>query len=432
MKIKLRNIKKWKKIDPDELLKAYEARTPKAEPTFKDEAAWVDDMNRLAGKQERQSHIRTKESADPDKLKFLAAYGEYHPRTYIDLSREEIGRIATKIETDVATKKLAKVRDTFKKVILANKTKYLTKPAKPEIGATDWVSDSPVLTKAILNIRKSTQPKLVLTPAGKAKDIKRISAEASAIKIGRQRAETFKTEAAKSGYSVERIGDLEKQFVKRTRKGMVKAPVTSETAIELGFPGKGTGYDPFGVGTANEILIEFGKQAKGSPKIRHPFQPKDYAYGEYDYKFKADVQKWKSLPIIQGVKGTKIKQKGKKISKEQINIGAIVDPGGKVKFITPMGSEAKGLIGGQASRYLKEEGGGYSRITPYTGRVVSSKEVQKQKTQWYEGQQKRIAKIPKSETRYSITKSGWTKANKRLESEFLKGLQKKKGPFFWE
>ena len=129
MKIKLRNIKKWKQIDPDELLKAYEARTPKAEPTIKDEAAWVDDMNRLAGKQERQSHIRTKESADPNKLKFLEAYGEYHPRTYIDLSREEIGRIATKIETDVATKKLAKVRDTFKKVILANKTKYLTEPA---------------------------------------------------------------------------------------------------------------------------------------------------------------------------------------------------------------------------------------------------------------------------------------------------------------
>ena len=416
MKIKLRNIKKWKQIDPDELLKAYEARTPKAEPTIKDEAAWVDDMNRLAGKQERQSHIRTKESADPDKLKFLAAYGEYHPRTYIDLSREEIGRIATKIETDVATKKLAKVRDTFKKVILANKTKYLTKPAKPEIGATDWVSDSPVLTKAILNIRESTQPKLVLTPAGKAKDIKRISAEASAIKIGRQRAETFKTEAAKSGYSVERIGDLEKKFLKKSK--LIKAPVTSETAIEMGFPGKGAGYDPYGVGTANEMLIEFGEQAKGSPKIRHPFRPKDYAYGKYDYQFEKDVQKWKALPILGPVVTKEIKVKGKTYR--------------KVKFTTPMAEGAKGLIGGQASRSLKEKGGGYSRITPYTGRVVSSKEVQKQKTQWYKGQQERIAKIPKSETRYSITKSKWTKANKRLESEFLKGLHRKKSPFFWE
>ena len=264
MKIKLRNIKKWKTIDPDELLKAYEARTPKAEPTIKDEAAWVDDMNRLAGKQERQSHIRTKETADPDKLKFLAAYGEYHPRTYVDLSKEEIGRIATKIQQDIETKKVAKVRDIFKKVILANKTKYLTEPAKPTIGDTDWVSDSPVLTKAILNIRESTQPKFVLTPAGKAKDIKRISAEASAFKIARQRAETFKTEAAKSGYSVERIGDLEKKFLKKSK--LIKAPVTSETSIDLGFPGKGTGYDPFGIGTANEILIEFGAMPKGNPK----------------------------------------------------------------------------------------------------------------------------------------------------------------------
>ena len=97
-----------------------------------------------------------------------------------------------------------------------------------------------------------------------------------------------------------------------------------------------------------------------------------------------------------------------------------------------MAEGAKGLIGGQASRSLKEKGGGYSRITPYGGRVVSSKEVQKQKTQWYKGQQERIAKIPKSETRYSITKSKWTKANKRLESEFLKGLHRKKSPFFWE
>ena len=142
-----RNLKKWKTIDPDELLKAYKAKLP-PELTIKDETAWLDNMNKLAGKQER-----TKEAVDPDKIKFLAAYGEYHPRTYVDLSKEEIGRIATKIETDVATKKQAKVRDTFKKVILANKTKYLTKPAKPEIGTKDWASDSPVLTKAILNIR---------------------------------------------------------------------------------------------------------------------------------------------------------------------------------------------------------------------------------------------------------------------------------------
>ena len=119
-------VRKIKKFDPEELHKAYKARSLKEEPSFQAEDAWVDDMNRLAGKQERQSHIRTKE-VDPQKLKFLAAYGEYTPGTYVDLSREEIGRIATKIEADTATKKVAKVRSAFKKIILDKKSTYLEK-----------------------------------------------------------------------------------------------------------------------------------------------------------------------------------------------------------------------------------------------------------------------------------------------------------------
>ena len=175
-------VRKIKKFDPEELHKAYKARSLEETPSLQAEDAWVDDMNRLAGKQERQSHIRTKESADPQKLNFLAAYGEYTPRTYVDLSREEIGRIATKIEADTATKKVAKVRSAFKKIILDKKSTYLEKTPviKDTLPKTDWARTSPILTKAILNIRKTTQPKEVLTEFGKAKDIQRIRAEESA------------------------------------------------------------------------------------------------------------------------------------------------------------------------------------------------------------------------------------------------------------
>jgi len=80
--------RKIKTFDPEELHKAYKARSLKEEPSFQSEDKWVDDMGKLSAKTERVSHIRTKESADPQKLKFLEAYGEYTPGTYIDLSRE--------------------------------------------------------------------------------------------------------------------------------------------------------------------------------------------------------------------------------------------------------------------------------------------------------------------------------------------------------
>ena len=41
-------------------------------------------------------------------------------------------------------------------------------------------------------------------------------------------------------------------------------------------------------------------------------------------------------------------------------------------------------------------------------------------------------KRTKAEIGYSATQSKWAKANKRLEGEFLKGLERKKGPFHWE
>ena len=442
VRIKVRKIKKF---DPEELHKAYKARSLKEEPSFQAEDAWVDDMNRLAGKQERQSHIRTKESADPQKLKFLAAYGEYTPRTYVDLSKEEIGRIATKIEADTATKKVAKIRSAFKKIILDKRSTYLEKAPiiKDTLPKTDWARTSPVLTKAILNIRKTTQPKEVLTEAGKARDIQRISAEASAFKIASQRAETFKAEAAKSGLPVERIGDLEKKFLVGKSK-LVKAPVKSQTAIDMGFPGKGAGYDPYGIGTANEYLLEFGQRIKPNPKIRHPFKASDYQYGQFDYKFKADVKAWKAKPVIKGITSTT----KHKYTKQPIEAAAVVtkvkgqkDPGGKVKFFTPIflggpGREAgKGNIGGFASRYLKEgkttkttTKGAYSRIMPYSGRVVPSKVHEQALIKYAKSGPKRT----KAEIGYSSVKADWSKANQRLESEFLKGLERKKGPFHWE
>ena len=428
-------VRKIKKFDPEELHKAYKARSLKEEPSLQAEDAWVDDMNRLAGKQERQSHIRTKESADPQKLKFLAAYGEYTPRTYVDLSREEIGRIATKIQQDIETKKIAKIRSTFKKVILDKRSTYLEKSPiiKDTLPKTDWARTSPALTRAILNIRKTTQPKEVLTEFGKAKDIQRIRAEESAFKIARQRAETFKAEAAKSGLPVERIGDLEKKFLKKGK--LNPAPVSSETAIDLGFPGKGTGYDPYGIGTANEYLLEFGQRIKPNPKIRHPFKASDYQYGQFDYKFKADVKAWKAIPAVKGKIAKKGRQKGQEVAAVVTKVKGQQGPGGIVKYITPMGPEAKGNIGGFASRYLKEgkttkttTKGAYSRIMPYSGRVVPSKVHEQALINLAKSGPKRT----KAEIGYSATQSKWARANKRLESEFLRGLERRKGPFHWE
>ena len=416
-------VRKIKKFDPEELHKTYQARSLKEEPSLQAEDAWVDDMNRLAGKQERQSHIRTKESVDPQKLKFLAAYGEYTPRTYVDLSREEIGRIATKIEADTATKKVAKVRSAFKKIILDKKSTYLEKTPviKDTLPKTDWARSSPVLTKAILNIRKTTQPKEVLTEAGKARDIQRISAEASAFKIAKQRAETFKAEAAKSGLPVERIGDLEKQFLKKGK--LNPAPVSSQTAIDLGFPGKGAGYDPTGLGTANQYLLEFGQRVKPSSKVRHPFRASDYQYGKYDYQFKADVEGWKTLPAVKGKVVKKGRQKGQEVAAVVIKQKGQKGPGGTVKFITPMGPGAKGLISGEASRVV-----GKDTLMEYSGRIVPAKVHEQALVEIA----KSVPKRTKAEINYSSVKAGWSKANKRLESEFLKGLERKKGPFHWE
>lgn len=426
-------VRKIKKFDPEELHKTYQARSLKEEPSLQAEDAWVDDMNRLAGKQERQSHIRTKESVDPQKLKFLAAYGEYTPRTYVDLSREEIGRIATKMQQDIETKKVAKVRSAFKKIILDKKSTYLEKAPviKDTLPKTDWARSSPVLTKAILNIRKTTQPKEVLTEAGKARDIQRISAEASAFKIAKQRAETFKAEAAKSGLPVERIGDLEKQFLKKGK--LNPAPVSSETAIQMGFPGKGAGYDPYGVGTANEMLIEFGKKAKGPSATRHPFAPWE----------EQKIAAWKAKPVIKGITSTT----KHKYTKKPIEAAAYVQKvpgqkeGGKVKFFTqiflggPEREAGKGNIGGFVSRSLYEgkttkttTKGAYSRISPHTGRVIPSKVHEQALVQYVKSGPKRT----KGDIKYSSVKAGWSKANQRLESEFLKGLERKKGPFHWE
>lgn len=53
-------VRKIKKFDHEELHKAYKARSLKEEPSSQAEDQWVNDMNKLAGKQERDSHIRTK------------------------------------------------------------------------------------------------------------------------------------------------------------------------------------------------------------------------------------------------------------------------------------------------------------------------------------------------------------------------------------
>lgn len=196
----------------------------------------------------------------------------------------------------------------------------------------------------------------------------------------------------------------------------------------MGFPGKGAGYDPSGIGTANEYLLEFGQRIKPNPKLRHPFKASDYQYGQFDYKFKADVKAWAAKPTITGKVVKKGRQKGQEVAAVVTKVKGQKGPGGILKFITPMGPEAQGNIGGFVSRHLKEGTGKYSRIMPYSGRVVSSKEHEKALIKFAKSGPKRT----KAEIGYSVTQSKWAKANKRLEGEFLKGLERKKGPFHWE
>ena len=405
-------VRKIKKFDPEELHKAYIEKYDVKDVIPKAEEAWIGDLDKI---KIRKGRIPG-EKLDPEKLKFAETYGLKPTKaepTILDLTKDEITGLATKIQQDIETKKVAKIRSAFKKIILDKRSTYLEKAPiiKDTLPKTDWARTSPVLTKAILNIRKTTQPKEVLTEAGKARDIQRISAEASAFKIAKQRAETFKAEAAESGYPIERIKELQKKFIKKSK--LVKAPVTSETAIELGFPGKGTGYDPFGIGTANEMLIEFGQRAKGSPKIRHPFAPWE----------KEKITAWKAIPAVKGKVVKKGRQKGQEVAAVVTKVKGQKGPGGIVKFITPMGPGAEGVIGGKASRIV-----GKGKLLEYSGEIVPAKIYKKRLIEM----SKSVPKRTKPEIGYAVTKSEWSRRNKRLESEFLKGLERRKGPFPWE
>ena len=165
------------------------------------------------------------------------------------------------------------------------------------------------------------------------------------------------------------------------------------------------------------------------------FKASDYQYGQYDYKFKADVKAWADRPTIAGKVVKKGKQKGQEVAAVVTKVKGQKGPGGILKFITPMGPEAQGNIGGFVSRHLKEgkttkttTKGAFSRISPHSGRVTPSKVHEQALIKYAESGPKRT----KAEIGYSVTQSKWAKANKRLEGEFLKGLERKKGPFHWE
>ena len=401
VKIRPRVLKQWRTVSPEELQKTYLSRYQHKEPAVKSETSWVDELEKFKSKP-----YEAGEPISHEKAKFMETYGDYTEPHIVDLSKEEIGRIATKIENDILTKRIGKTRNIFKKVILDKKELYLTDPAKPKIGAKDWIKTSPVLTKAILNIRKTTQPKVILTEAGKAKDIQRIRIEAAVHKIAKERAETFKTEAAKSGLPVERIGDLEKKFVKISK--LNPAPVSSKTAIDLGFPGKGTKYDPYGIGTANEMLLEFGAMPKGNPKLRHPFQRRDFK-SEKDFEVAKD--RWKNIPV----RGTFIKHRPDQPFPEVIKVT------GHTKH--------KGYISRKPDPRADQIFAGQKATRSSTGKRWTKKEL----TTW-------AAKQPKyTKPKYSKTTrilyphiSRGSKRLQRLESEVMKGLERKKGPFHWE
>ena len=88
-----------------------------------------------------------------------------------------------------------------------------------------------------------------------------------------------------------------------------------------------------------------------------------------------------------------------------------------------MGPGAKGVIGGKASRIV-----GKGKLLEYSGEIVPAKIYKKRLIQM----SKSVPKRTKAEIGYAVTKSEWSRRNKRLESEFLQGLERKKGPFHWE
>jgi len=364
-KIKARNLKKFQS-NPEESFKYSSKRffshQGKGESVRKE---LVDEIGKF---EEASEKVRLSPSRYADMKKTGDALGIEDPNwfgkgtlTRVDPGAEAVEKYATGIEHKYQNQKLSKIRSTFKNVILGNKKKYTAPPPKVSLDPLDPARKSKTLSSLILNIRKESQPKFVLTPAGQDKFRQLQRAEGTAIKIASQKAQTFKDLASSAGLATHRSKDLQKQFVKSK---MIKKPVSSETAIASGFPGKGSGYDPAGVSIIDDFTAEWGKSVH--PKLKAPFAP---------WQTK-EIAAWNKKPII----------------------GQFVRPVGKINI-----SSDQSYIGQTWTKQL-----GPAKANP------------------------KAPKMTRADVRVRKTEQGWKKANQRLEREFIKGLERKKSPFYWE
>ena len=257
-----RNIKKWQKVDQDQLLRAWEQRYASSKHITPTEEEFVSSAAQMKPKT-----IRYGEKA-PKELRTIAnVFGKRPGEASLKFQEhlpvtERVERIAQNIEFKVAGQKLGKANQALKNIASKNPKRFTTKPAK--IGRTlpksDWAYEDKKLTKAILTARKATKPKSVLTkgigerprtvPVGPMQKYKGIGpartgqelqmkyekVASRAMLHGAGAGAQFTKQVIESGKPVRKIKDIQTKFL-RKKKGQVP----EERAFEMGFPAKTPG-----------------------------------------------------------------------------------------------------------------------------------------------------------------------------------------------
>ena len=262
-----RNIKKWQKVDQDQLLRAWEQRYASSKQMTATEEEFISSAAQMKPKT-----IRYGEKAPKDIVAIANVFGvkttQAKAQEFIPVT-ERVERIAQNIEFKVAGQKLGKANQALKNIVSKNPERFTTKP--PKIGRTlpetDWAHKDPKLTKAILTARKATQPKSVITKGigekprtvlvgpmqpykgiGKARTgeellLKYKKVASRAVMHGSGAGEKFIKQVREKGTPVRSVKDVEKKFLKIKKRG----PVPEQVAVDMGFPAKSPGgqYKPF-------------------------------------------------------------------------------------------------------------------------------------------------------------------------------------------
>ena len=170
---------------------------------------------------------------------------------------------------------------------------------------------------------------------------------------------------------------------------MIKKPVTSETAIASGFPGKGSGYDPAGVSIIDDFTAEWGKSVH--PKLKAPFAP---------WQTK-EIAAWNKKPIVGRFKT----YGGTSVINQPTPKETIILRKGKLHLET------------KHSPFVADRSNVGQTWTKQLGPATAKPKA---------------PKMTRADVRVRKTQQNWRQANQRLEKEFIKGLERKKSPFYWE